>query len=309
MIHVSLVFIFSFLFIFLLIGISITIYFKKLVSFNSINKELLLIKEEKIRIAEKELIDAHNRIEQSDKLKSAFLANMSHEIRTPLNAIMGFSSLLMESRNLDKESKEYLEIINSNSTRLLDLMDEIFNIALIESGLINMYKEDCNVNELLVSLVAFFNIEKVINGKSDVTIRARKPVRDGKFTIYTDPSKFKQALYNLIENALKYTEKGYIEVGYEIKENSVVEFYVKDTGIGFPQSELNKIFEQFYKGAESDAKHYGGIGLGLSLSKKFVELLGGSMFAQSVQGEGSIFYFTLPYNKTQEGVKVKKRAP
>jgi signal transduction histidine kinase len=287
----------------LLGGVAVVIYIRKLSSKNAALQRLLEANKELIRKAENELIEANNRIEQSDKLKSSFLANMSHEIRTPLNAIMGFSSLLMQSSNLDKDSKEYLEIINNNSTRLLDLMDEIFNIALIESGIISMYKEDCNVNELLVSLVAFFNIEKEINGKSEVTIRARKANKDGTFTINTDPRKFRQTLYNLVENALKYTEKGYIEVGYELKSDAMVEFYVKDTGIGFPQGKLDTLFEQFRQGDESSTRHYGGIGLGLSLSKKFVEMMGGVMIAKSIPGEGSTFYFTLPCNSSKEIAK------
>lgn len=279
----------------LLLGTVCAICFRKVVIQNSEYKKKLKLMEDSILEAEKQMVNARTRIEQSDKLKSAFLANMSHEIRTPLNAIMGFSSLLLESRTLDKDNKEYLEIINNNSTRLLDLMDEIFNIALIESGVINMCKEDCNVNELLVSLVAFFNIEKEMSGKNNVTIRARKANKDSGFTIYTDPRKFRQTLYNLVENALKYTDQGYIEVGYTMKDTSTIEFYVKDTGIGFPQKELDTIFEQFRQGDESNTRQYGGIGLGLSLSKKFVEMMGGTMVAYSIPGEGSTFYFTLPY--------------
>ena len=245
--------------------------------------------------------------EESDKLKSSFLANMSHEIRTPLNAIMGFSSLLQQTNDADTENQEYIEIIHKNSNKLLDMMDEIFNIALIESGITKMYKESCPINELLTGLVTFFNLEKEINGKNNVSIRMRKSAKDNSFAIYTDPRKLRQTLYNLIENALKYTNEGFVEIGYDLKDNSMVEFYVKDSGMGFPQEKLDVVFQRFRQVDDSNTRNYGGIGLGLTLSQKFVEMMGGEMRGESSPGKGSIFYFTIPYGEHQEAEMLDKQ--
>lgn len=247
-----------------------------------------------------ELVDIKMKAEESDKLKSSFLANMSHEIRTPLNAIMGFSSLLQQVKPEDEEYGEYVEIIHKNSNKLLDMMDEVFNIAMIESGSADLYKEKCPVNELLTGLVTFFNIEKEIMGKDNVAIRIKKLTRDSTFSLYTDPRKLKQTLFNLIENALKYTYEGSIEIGYDLKDNSMVQFYVKDTGEGFPQEKLDVIFQRFRQVDDSNTRNYGGIGLGLTLSQKFVEMMGGEMWGESSPGNGSVFFFTLPYQTIEE---------
>jgi len=256
--------------------------------------------------AQNELELVKKKAEESDKLKSSFLANMSHEIRTPLNAIMGFSSLLQQTNETDDENQEYIEIIHKNSNKLLDMMDEIFNIALIESGITKMYKENCPINELLTGLVTYFNLEKESNGKANVSIRIRKSARDNSFSIYTDPRKLRQTLYNLIENALKYTNEGYVEVGYDLKDNSIVEFYVKDSGMGFPQEKLDIVFQRFRQVDDSNTRNFGGIGLGLTLSQKFVEMMGGEMRGESTPGNGSIFYFTIPYVAYQESETADK---
>ncbi|HLO90211.1 MAG TPA: ATP-binding protein [Lentimicrobium sp.] len=259
-----------------------------------LNKEIAKAGEQ-INSLKQELIEVKKKAEESDKLKSSFLANMSHELRTPLNAIMGFSSLLQQSPLDESENQQYIEIIHRNSNKLLDMMDEIFNIALIESGSSKMYKEECQINEMISSLVAFFNMEKEMMDKQHIALRIKKLAKDTSFAIYTDPRKLRQTLYNLVENALKYTNEGYIEVGYDLKENSMIEFYVKDTGLGFPQEKLDVIFKSFRQVDDSNTRSFGGIGLGLTLSQKFVEMMGGNMWAVSVPGNGSTFYFTLPY--------------
>jgi signal transduction histidine kinase len=179
---------------------------------------------------------------------------------------------------------------------LLSLMDEIFDIAQIESGLMPMHHEPCFVNELLTSVVTFFNLEKSVTGKDDIQIRMRKANKDNSFMIYTDTKKLRQTLFNLVENALKYTKEGSIEIGYQLKDNAMVEFYVRDTGIGFPQERLDVLFQRFRQADDSSTREYGGIGLGLTLSLKFVELFGGEMRAESKEGHGSVFYVSLPYN-------------
>ncbi len=276
--------------------LSFYFYYIKLVKQKTSMIALLSEQNKSILKAQKELGLAKDKAEESDKLKSAFLANMSHEIRTPLNAIMGFSSLLLDPGLDEPERKQFVDIIHNNSTRLLSLMDEIFDIAQIESGLEQMQKEPCHVNEMLTSLVTFFNLEKSLTGKDDIHIRLRKSNKDAGFTIFTDPRKLRQTLFNLIENAIKYTNEGSIEIGYELKDNTMVEFYVRDSGIGFPQEKLDVLFKPFRQADDSNTRQFGGIGLGLTLSQKFVELIGGQMRAESTPGSGSVFFISVPYN-------------
>lgn len=285
--------------IFLIISLFLILNLSQIRKKNREYEHVIKESERKITQLQEELELVKKKAEESDRLKSSFLANMSHEIRTPLNAIMGFSSLLQTVADNEQEFEQYINIIHDNSNKLLDMMDEIFNIALIESGITRMYKEECQINELLTSLVTFFNIEKEIKDKQELSIRIKKSTRDNAFTIYTDPRKLRQTLYNLIENALKYTSQGYIEIGYELKDNSMVEFYVKDTGAGFPQEKLDVIFKQFRQVDDSNTRNYGGIGLGLTLSQKFVEMMGGHMWGESSPGNGSIFYFTLPHEQKE----------
>ncbi|MBK9357257.1 MAG: hypothetical protein IPN08_07710 [Bacteroidales bacterium] len=275
-------------------------YYLKLVKQKNRMIALLSDQNKSILKTQMELGLAKDKAEESDKLKSAFLANMSHEIRTPLNAIMGFSSLLQDSLVDEQEKQQFVSIIHTNSTKLLSLMDEIFDIAKIESGMDQLQREPCQVNELVMSLVTFFNLEKSLTGKDDIQIKMHKPNRDTGFTIYTDPKKLRQTLFNLIENALKYTSEGSIEIGYNLKEDAKVEFFVKDTGIGFPQEKLDILFQRFRQADDSTTRKYGGIGLGLTLSQKFVELMEGQMRAESIQGSGSVFYVSIPYGPKPE---------
>jgi len=283
----------------LLATLAFILYYVKLVRQKTRMIALLSEQNKSIIEAQKQLRVAKDKAEESDRLKSAFLANMSHEIRTPLNAIMGFSSLIIDAE-IDKEERaQFLNVIHNNSSKLLSLMDEIFDIAQIESGLMSMQHEPCLVNELLTSVVTFFNLEKSVTGKDDIQIRMRKANKDNGFMIYTDTKKLRQTLFNLVENALKYTNEGSIEIGYQLKENAMVEFYVRDTGIGFPQDRLDVLFQRFRQADDSSTRQYGGIGLGLTLSLKFVELFGGEMRAESKEGHGSVFYVSLPYNNQE----------
>lgn len=241
-----------------------------------------------------ELKEAKESAEQSERLKTNFLANVSHEIRTPLNAIMGFSALLQDESIQAPDRDEFIHFIHDNSNKLLELMDEIFDIAQIESGLIPMHFEPCLINELLVNLAMQFNIQKSLIDKEHITIRVKRSNKDDSFSILTDEQKLKQILVNLIENALKYTESGSIDFGYELLEDKKVRFFVKDSGMGFHQEKLDVLFERFRQFEEGHSRSFGGIGLGLTLSKKFVELLGGNMWADSTLGVGSTFYFILP---------------
>lgn len=241
-----------------------------------------------------ELKEAKEKAEESDHLKNSFLANVSHEIRTPLNAIMGFSYLLQDESLKASDRDQFANLIQDNSNKLLEVMDEIFDIAQIESGIVPMDFEPCLINKLLVSLVTQFSIKKTLIEKDHINIRIKRSNKDESFSILTDEDKLKKVLINLMENALKYTESGSIDFGYDMLEDKKIRFFVKDSGLGFNQEKLDVLFERFRQFDEGHSRSFGGMGLGLTLSKKFVELLGGTMWADSTPGEGSIFYFTLP---------------
>lgn len=242
-----------------------------------------------------EMQEIRKKAEESDHLKTFFLANISHEIRTPLNAIMGFSNLLQDESLKATERDEFIQFIHDNSIKLLEMMDEIFDIAQIESGIVPMNMEPCQINKLLINLATQFNLKKTLIEKEQISIRVKRSNKDDSFSILTDEYKLKQVLTNLIENALKYTESGSIVFGYDLFEDKEIRFFVTDSGIGFHQEKLDVLFERFRQFEEGLSRSFGGLGLGLTLSKKFVELLGGTMWADSALGEGSTFYFTLPF--------------
>jgi signal transduction histidine kinase len=246
-----------------------------------------------------DLIAAKEKAEQSDKLKSAFLANFSHEIRTPMNAIMGFSHLLYMPDRTDEERKEFIDLILANSRHLLNLINEVIDISKIEAGELNIEKKVCNLSQIIVEIINQYEEQKAILFKANIKLQTPPYVADSNLSIITDNIKIRQILINLIENALKFTEQGYIEVGLDIKplngKDSVI-VYVKDTGIGISEDAKNFIFERFRKVENTGAdKLYRGAGLGLAISKRLVELLGGKIWVESEVGKGSVFYFSLPY--------------
>jgi signal transduction histidine kinase len=235
---------------------------------------------------------------ESDRLKSAFLCNMSHEIRTPLNAIMGFCGLIANHTLPDTDKVRYASIINRNVDSLLELINDIFDIAQVESQITYVEEKPVKVNELLGGLQSWFNLEKSELGKEMVQFRIQKANKDNDFTINSDEYMLRRTLNNLIENALKYSEEGYVDVGYRFGKDSKIEFFVKDEGIGFAKDKLDIIFEQFRQVDETQTRQYGGLGLGLTLAQKFVELMGGRMWAESELGKGSTFWFEIPYKKS-----------
>ncbi len=243
---------------------------------------------------EKELKYAKDKAEESDKLKTAFLANMSHEIRTPMNAIIGFSELLNDPELTPSNRKEFIKLINDNSKVLLHLIEDIIDVAKIEAEQMKVINSTCQVNQILDELKDHFinNLKK--SPIKNISITVNKAKNEDDFAINTDPLRFKQIMNNLIGNAIKFTEKGTIEFGYDFVENNTIQFYIKDTGIGLPPDKLNVIFERFRQAQESTTKEYGGTGLGLTISRRLVELLGGKIWVESFINEGSTFYFTLP---------------
>jgi signal transduction histidine kinase/DNA-binding response OmpR family regulator len=247
---------------------------------------------------EKLLKQAKERAEEADFLKSAFLANMSHEIRTPLNAILGFSQLLTNPNMPNKQRNEYSEYITSSANNLLNLVRDIIDVSKIEAGKMIIEKRDCEVNKILKELSFTFEKEKENQSKKHIQIILNEAIKDDEFSIITDPFRFHQIMVNLIGNALKFIENGFIEFGYQIINNDWLQFYVKDTGIGIPDDKIDLIFSRFGQIIDNKIKNPGGTGLGLSITKHLVERLGGKIWVESKPGKGTTFSFTLPFLHT-----------
>jgi len=236
----------------------------------------------KDKLMEQELIDAKEKAEQSDKLKSAFIANMSHEIRTPLNAIIGFSRIIAETENSD-ERQSYFTIVDENNTRLLGLINEILDISKIESGIVEFNYEPIDLEALSLEIL---QTNSMRCGKNT------KLIYDGTkqdLIINSDKNRLAQVFNNLIGNAIKFTKNGNINFGYT-KKTDYIEFYVKDTGTGIETDQIDKVFERFVK----TDNYSQGTGLGLSISKSILDKMGGAITVNSTFGVGSCFTFTLP---------------
>ena len=246
------------------------------------------------KIAEKELIKAKEHAEESDRLKSAFLSNMSHEIRTPMNGILGFSSLLKQPGLKGEEQQKYIQIIEKAGARMLNIINDIVSISSIESGLMKVDLQESNINEQIEYIYTFFKPEVEAKGM-ELSFKNTLPSKEA--IIKTDREKVFAILTNLVKNAIKYTNKGSIEFGYNKKED-YIEFFVKDTGIGIPKDRQEAIFERFIQADLEDKMARQGAGLGLAISKAYVEMLSGKIWVESQEGKGSTFYFTIPYNET-----------
>ena len=241
---------------------------------------------QKRRDDEQALIEAKQRAEESDRLKSAFLANVSHEIRTPLNAIVGFSEVIAHTEG-ECEREEYLDIVKANSNLLLHLINDILDLSRIESGKMEFIDENIQMDELCEELRQMHQMRI----KNDVKVIFERP--EVSLTIVSDSHRLRQLYSNLISNAIKYTEKGSITLGYKLKGN-MMEGYVRDTGSGIPVEKLNNVFGRFEK---LDLLKQG-FGLGLSICKSILDKMGGKIWVESELGVGSCFYFSIPYNGT-----------
>jgi PAS domain S-box-containing protein len=239
---------------------------------------------------EQELIKAKEKAEESDRLKSAFLANMSHEIRTPMNGILGFSDLLKEPGLSGEEQQEYVRMIEKSGTRMLNIINDIIDISRIESGELVLKKSNCNIDLKLINIVELFNTEAKLKGLELILVPSQSTNENW---IITDVLKLEAILVNLIKNAIKFSDKGKIEVGF-IRQGNYIKFFVRDTGVGIAPEIQNVIFERFRQGSELLSRPYEGSGLGLAISKAYVEILGGTIWVESEVGKGSCFYFTLP---------------
>ncbi len=237
---------------------------------------------------------AKDKAEEADKLKSMFLANISHEIRTPMNAITGFLGFL-EQKDLSKDKKNgYIRIIQKSADQLLELIDNIIDISKLDVHKMSIVPKSFDLNALMSELEAYY-VGKIPEGKP-VSLILGDRYTITPCVISADSTRLKQILDHLIDNAIKYTEKGYVMFGYQVKEQpSEVLFYIEDTGIGISADQQKSIFEYFTKGREAELQpKYSGTGLGLSISKGLVELMGGQIWVESAIGQGSTFYFTIP---------------
>jgi len=240
--------------------------------------------------AENELIKAKEKAEESDRLKSAFLANMSHEVRTPLNSIIGFSELLAEPDFEEEDKKEFIRHIINNGNHLLTIISDIMDISKMESGQITIHKSQIRVPKFISDIKNQFTFQAETK---NLAFKLPLPDADDETVIFADAGRLSQVFNNLISNAIKFTANGAVEIGYQTKGN-LIEFYIRDTGIGISPEYHDKIFERFRQVESEKKRKYGGNGLGLSISKNLIELMGGKIWFESELGIGSTFYFSLP---------------
>jgi signal transduction histidine kinase/CheY-like chemotaxis protein len=241
-----------------------------------------------------QLKEAKEKAEESDRLKTAFLQNMSHEIRTPMNGIMGFSSLLVKNFNNKPKLEKFSTIIQQRCYDLLEIIDDILDIAKIESGQLSVTTEEFDLHELFDELSFFFTEYQQRIGKTQIKFSLQTS-DDSKTIMIADKVKLKQIFINLINNAFKFTDNGEIHFGYKAREKDKLVFYVSDTGLGIPTDKQGFVFERFTQLSQRGAKRlYEGTGLGLAIVKGLINLLGGEIWLESEVQKGSTFYFTVP---------------
>ncbi|NOU47755.1 MAG: PAS domain S-box protein [Bacteroidales bacterium] len=255
------------------------------------------------KIAEQELIVAKDKAEESDRLKSAFLANISHEIRTPMNGILGFAELLKEPGLSGEEQQAYIRVIEKSGSRMLNTINQIVDISKIVAGQVEVVVSNLNVNQRIKEICAGFETDAIEKG---LKIKLDSSLEKETIILKTDPEKLTAIFTNILQNAIKYTYSGYIEVGYQKNENDL-EFFVKDTGIGISKERQTAIFERFVQADIEDRKALQGAGLGLAISKAYVEMLGGKIWVVSdpesgSETTGSTFHINLPLNNESKRV-------
>ncbi|MDP3313195.1 ATP-binding protein [Lutibacter sp.] len=272
-----------------------------IISGTIINNEILVTFFDitELKKIEKELIKAKAKAEESDLLKSAFLANMSHEIRTPMNGILGFAELLKIPNLSGDKQQKYIHIIEKSGARMLNIINNIVDISKIDSGLMKVVIAETNLNEQIDFIYKFFEPEII---RKKIQFLVKNSLTSEEAIINTDREKVYAILTNLVKNAIKYSNEGFIEFGCE-RKGKYIEFYVKDTGMGIPIDRKEAIFERFIQADILDKKALEGAGLGLAITKAYVEMLGGQIWVNTEEGKGSIFYFTLPYNTEKIEIK------
>ncbi len=270
-----------------LVGILIT--FIDLTKEKEVERQLQMAKEKAIR---------------ADRLKSAFLSNMSHEIRTPMNGILGFAQMLKNSNISENQRKKYIHHIQNSGKILLHLINDIIDLSKIEANELRFSPIKTDLKNLMENLFDFYNLEIKRREEKHIKLDLVLPKDDENHSIMIDSYRLRQVLDNLLSNALKFTKTGNIRFGFHEVKNKI-QFFISDTGIGIPSVNLPYIFDRFTQGFEENEKqNFGGTGLGLAVSKKIVEQMGGNIWVESIYGEGSQFYFTVPFEKA---TKTKKR--
>nr|WP_321487608.1 PAS domain S-box protein [uncultured Draconibacterium sp.] len=260
-----------------------------------------------------DLVDAKEKAEESERLKSAFLANVSHEIRTPLNGIVGFSNILAQEENINAANKsEFADIINQSSSGLLKIIDDILDLSRLETGLVSFSVEPFQVNTMLNNLYSIFKNKMQNTPNTDVELILHEA--DKLMMINGDKIRITQIISNLLENAIRFTRTGTIEFGVSSHDDTLLKFFVADTGIGIPIDKQQVIFGRFMQAESGISRKYGGTGLGLSIVKKLLELMGSEIHMESEPRKGTKFWFSLPLynkpaqNKTDES-EVNKQLP
>ena len=248
-----------------------------------------LVDETQQKHFEQDLIASRNKAEEADKLKSVFLANISHEVRTPMNAIVGFSSMLSNDKLPAERQASYIEVIQDNSHRLMQLIDDIVDISKIETGQVTFHPETFPLSKIIKALQDHF--EPIIENRYRfVKLLIDEDLLCSDLTLHTDYLRLRQIFMNLIENSLKFTEKGFVRCGYQLDDPGMVHFFVMDTGTGISQENMEIIFQNFCKVDQ----YTDGSGLGLPIVKKTLQQMGGDIWVESELGAGSTFHFTLP---------------
>ena len=258
---------------------------------------------------EQELIEARNRAEESDRLKTAFLANMSHEIRTPMNAILGFMELLKKPDLLQEDREDFMTIIEESGKRLLSTINDIIEISKIETGLVETNLKPENLYEVISTTL---NLFKPLARAKGLEFRLKCPEKTELCNILTDRFKLESIITNLLSNAVKFTKEGYIETGLWLENDSII-IYVKDTGRGIPADKLEAVFNPFYQADTTLSREHEGSGLGLAIAKAYSEMLHGRLWVESEPGKGSTFFLMIPLIKSdsaqsipEQGVDSKK---
>lgn len=249
--------------------------------------------------AEKDIKKALKKAKESDRLKSSFLANMSHEIRTPMNGILGFSNLLKQPNLTGDEQQKFIDIIEKSGERMLNIINDLIDISKIESGQMEVQLSEININNQIEYIYTFFKPEVE---KKGIRFLFNNPLPAKEAMVYTDNEKLYAILTNLVKNAIKYTESGTIKIGYQ-KTDGFFEFYVNDTGLGIPKEMHKTIFDRFVRADVADKRAIQGAGLGLSISKAYVEMLGGKIWMKSELGVGTKFYFTIPCSEKMKQIE------
>lgn len=236
------------------------------------------------------LAEASEKADESDRLKNAFLQNISHEVRTPLNAIVGFSALLCEPQEGYQHNMEFVNLINNSTDHFLEIMDNILEISRIDAGSVSLIQSEVKPVNTMNRIIRNFRQKAE---EKQLELKCKIPDELDEITIFTDGYKLVQIMNNLVGNAIKFTFSGNIEFGYNRIENGI-EFFVTDTGIGIQDKHKPRIFDKFYQAESGATRRFQGIGLGLAISKAYVEMLGGKIDFSSKHGEGSSFRFSVP---------------